>query len=310
MKKLIFSAVALCMGVCAMAQSNFYVYKSDGTEVEFAVDEVDSISFVKPPIRAISAVFSVASDKTVKFSSGNLQYTRSTQKWSFAENQYDFIGIDNVVDASFDAKSIEWTGKDLADKIDLFGWSADKGAQKWGVDTVQKETAYAGDFADWGQNIGDGSTWRTLTIDEWEYLFYSRNDYKSKYGTACIKLSETDSVNGMVLLPDNWTLPDGVVFKSGFSDKGTDITAYAAHQTFSLAQWQLMEQAGAVFLPAAGHRANLTVDIVALEGCYWSATEVWENEAAKFFDFQSSYLEMKNDNRFSAYSVRLVQDVK
>ncbi len=305
MKKLFFSAVALCMGICAMAQSNFYVYKSDGTEVEFAVGEVDSISFVKPPFRA---VFSVAADKTVKFSSGNLQYTRSTQKWAFAEHQYDIIGTDNLVDGtgevSYDIYSgYKWTGKDLADKVDLFGWSADKAAQPWGVDTMNVESAYAGAFADWGQNIGDGSTWRTLTNDEWKYLFYYRDDYQNKYGTACIKLSETDSVNGLVLLPDNWTCPDGIEFKSGCD-------GYAAHQTFNLAQWQQMEQAGAVFLPAAGHRAILTVDFVSINGRYWSATEEWTDEGAKYFRFGYYGVDFSSLNRGGGCSVRLVQDVK
>ena len=45
-------------------------------------------------------VFSVAADKQVTFSPGNLQYTQSTNTWSFAENQYDYIGTDNVIGGS------------------------------------------------------------------------------------------------------------------------------------------------------------------------------------------------------------------
>jgi hypothetical protein len=48
MKKLLFSFVALCMGMCAMAQSTIYVYQKDGNTCEIAVSNLDSISFTKP----------------------------------------------------------------------------------------------------------------------------------------------------------------------------------------------------------------------------------------------------------------------
>ena len=48
MKKLILFASALCMSVCAMAQSEFYVYKTDGSSVRYMIADVDSISFTVP----------------------------------------------------------------------------------------------------------------------------------------------------------------------------------------------------------------------------------------------------------------------
>jgi uncharacterized protein (TIGR02145 family) len=48
MKKLILFASALCMSVCAMAQSEFYVYKTDGSSVRYMIADVDSISFTAP----------------------------------------------------------------------------------------------------------------------------------------------------------------------------------------------------------------------------------------------------------------------
>ncbi|MDD6782411.1 MAG: hypothetical protein PUD89_05750, partial [Bacteroidales bacterium] len=48
MKKLILFACALCMSVCAIAQTTFYVYKTDGSAVEYAISDVDSISFTNP----------------------------------------------------------------------------------------------------------------------------------------------------------------------------------------------------------------------------------------------------------------------
>lgn len=60
---------------------------------------------------ACSGKFSVAKDRQVAFSKGNLQYRASTDTWRFAENQYDYIGNGNA------NKSATYDGW-----IDLFGW--------------------------------------------------------------------------------------------------------------------------------------------------------------------------------------------
>jgi hypothetical protein len=70
-----------------------------------------------------------------------------------------------------------------------------------------------------------------------------------------------------VLLPDNWTCPTGVTFKSGsHSTYGVDY--YAAYQTFTADQWSILEAAGAVFLPAAGRRIGTDVELVQCIGVY------------------------------------------
>lgn len=144
----------------------------------------------------------------------------------------------------------------LADKIDLFGWSGRIGSAKWGISTSKTISDYAGSFADWGTNaIGTSAanTYRTLTKDEWEYLLNSRDNASEKKGVARIHLNGDGSqyANGLILLPDSWVLPEGVAFKSGFADS-YDAEAYATYQTFTFAQWQKLEAAGAVFLPGFG----------------------------------------------------------
>ena len=48
----------------------------------------------------------------------------------------------------------------------------------------------------------------------------------------------------MILLPDSWTLPDGLTFTPGNQAWGKN--------TYTIDQWTMMEDAGAVFLPASG----------------------------------------------------------
>ena len=259
---------------------------------------------------APDGVFSVSRSKYVVFSSGNLQYTQSTDTWSFAENQWDYIGTDNVTGGSVSSDPTcgdRKSGDALADKVDLFGWSTS--INKFGVSTSYDDDDYSGSFVDWGSNqIGSDApnTWRTLTMDEWEYLLNTRPNASSLKGVA--KLNGVNSnkiLDGLILLPDSWTCPDGITFKSDFNDDNGD---YAAYQTFTADQWQQMEAAGAVFLPASGCRTGKNYSY-SDSGGYWSATEDDDSDACCFcFNSEEAYLLI--DFRFRGRSVRLVKDLK
>ena len=141
--------------------------------------------------------------------------------WRFAEHQYDYIGADNN---NISSTNDGW--------IDLFGWGTSgwmSGAvcyQPWDTSKTNadyfpggsNENDLTGGYAeaDWAwhnaiQNVGSQHhLWRTLTRNEWEYLFYGRTDAALKYGGATV-----DTVRGVVILPDNWTLPAGLSFTPG-----------------------------------------------------------------------------------------------
>ena len=284
-----------------------YAVNSKGTaygeEVSFTTKEemVDN-----PPSNLVAMPFSVSAGKQVTFSQGNLQYTQSTNTWSFAENQYDYIGTDNLTggrvysDTTYgDRKS----GTALADKIDLFGWSTV--TRNFGVSTSKLSSDYSGSFVDWGTNqIGADApnTWRTLSYGEWDYLLNTRPNASSLKGVA-----QVNGVNGLIFLPDNWTCPSGVTFKSGFhNNDGVDY--YAAYQTFTAEQWSKLEAAGAVFLPAAGYRSGTMVTNVQHRGDYWSATE-YNSDDAYYLFFYSGGAGMSIGRRYYGRSVRLVKDL-
>ena len=306
------AVIALMMTISASAQ--FYIYCSDGNVIK-----VDSISMIAPteaedptqpdnpttPSAGIG-VFSVSADKQVTFSKGNLQYTQSTNTWSFASVQWEMIGTDNVTDGSVSSDPTNGDSKEgtaLADKVDLFGWSTS--ATNFGVSTSTSSSDYSGSFVDWGTNkIGNDApnTWRTLTYDEWNYLLNNRNNASSLHGVA-----QVNGVNGLIFLPDNWTCPAGVTFKSGFhSSYGVDY--YAAYQTFTAEQWAKLEAAGAVFLPAAGSRRGTTVRGVQSYGYYWSATRLSSN-FAYYLSVDSGAANVDGVNRGNGQSVRLVKDL-
>ena len=250
-------------------------------------------------------VFSVAEGRTVTFSKGNLQYTQSTNTWSFASAQWEVIGTDNVTGGSVSSGEYgdRKEGTALADKVDLFGWSTN--ATNFGVSTSTSTSDYSGSFVDWGTNkIGSDApnTWRTLTYNEWEYLLNNRPNASSLKGVA-----QVNGVNGLILLPDSWTCPSGVTFKSGFhSEWGVEY--YAAYQTFTAAEWSKLEAAGAVFLPTAGLRSGTNVRYVQFCGDYWSATES-NSYNAYYLYFYSGVESVESVTRYPGRSVRLVKDL-
>lgn len=255
-----------------------------------------------------------AQGKQVQFSQGNLQYIGSaaTPYWKFADHQWDYLGDNGQASDS-----------PTADR-DLFRWGTsgyNHGAvayQPWEING-STNNAVAGKYyayghsnynlndstgkADWGYNaIANGGNhenndWRTLTSDEWGYLFNTRTDAVSKKG-----LGNVNGVNGMILLPDAWTLPDGQSFTPGTS---------AWINVYDLAQWTQMEANGAVFLPAAGYYdyRSSSLSHLGVYGSYWSSTSSGD-DIAYDESFTQSKIARLSESRAYGQSVRLVKDAQ
>ncbi len=262
--------------------------------------------------------FSVSANQQVHFSQGNLRYQASTKTWSFADHQYDFIGDapgNTTVDALRPTQA-EW--------IDLFGWATSgyKGQQPYTTSSdlskygtgVNSTDDLTGTNYDWGvynaiSNGGNKSgLWRTLNRDEWEYILNKRAHAVDLRGQASV-----NSIDGYIILPDDWETPEGLVFKPDPCNMTTNV--------YSLSQWNDMEQAGALFLPFAGQRRLEVVGIIirnpSIEG-YYATGSMWADPLFKEFWYeQNHYVNISNDrNAFlntdalsRGYSVRLAQDV-
>ena len=181
-------------------------------------------------------IFSVADGKFVQFSTGNLQYEVEYNKWSFAENQYDYVG-----EANINVGNPNYEGK-----IDMFGWSADG---KFGVNPSNKNEDYYGTFQDWGDLVNEAD-WYTLSADEWKYLLNTRANAANLKQIAKVNNGEKDIV-GIMLFPDAWAMPADVNVAAAYDDY-FKVNIY----NYTLEQWQKLEAVGAVFLPAAGRRTG------------------------------------------------------
>ena len=253
------------------------------------------------PEGAVNGLFSVSSDSQVYFSQGNLQYQASTEAWRFAEHQWDYVGgyiygeneywesyyihYGNVSGGNNSNISPTYNGW-----IDLFGWGTsgyNHGAvcyQPWSTSqTSSNYYAYGNSTynlydqtgqADWGYNpISNGgnipNAWRTLTQPEWSYIFNTRATTSGiRYAKA-----QVNDVNGVILLPDDWSPTT-----YNLNNVNTSSASFSSN-TITVSQWTTFENAGAVFLPAAGDRLGADdpenggcVYNVGSRGFYWSSS--------------------------------------
>lgn len=285
---------------------DYSIYKMNryyGLPVRLVADENPNVSKAFDLDGASYKTFSVADGRTVHFSKGNLRYNAATNTWAFAAKQYLYIGDANANIA-----------EDYNGWIDLFSWGTsgwNSGAtafQPWSTSTTSTDYSpggydtvdLTGDYAqaDWGvyNKITNGGNkagkWRTLTYEEWEYLI----DRSGKYGMATIG----GTYKGMVLLPDDWTLPSGVAFTAGYGN------GYSTN-SYTTTQWQKMEAAGAIFLPAAANRYASTINDAGTYGFYYTSSHYNENSVWYIY-FGESNVAPQIQSRSYGRSVRLVKD--
>ena len=255
----------------------------------------------------VNPAFSVSEVRTIGFSTGNLQYTTTGTHvtsdtildgtWRFALHQYDTVGTANaLISSSYNG----W--------IDLFGWGTSGYNNRYPYLSTDSMTAYdnghqnlSGTKYDWGtynavQNGGNQpNTWFVLTKEEWMYLLYTRDGAANKFGHANVA-----GINGMVLLPDSWSSPIGTYFAPGFANG-------FATNTYTAAQWDVMESYGAIFLPATGYRYDSTrIAGLGSYGHYWTASAD-SNSSTHYLSFAFDRASIESYRNSQGKSVRLVR---
>ena len=256
---------------------------------------------------ALSGEFSVSSTTKVRFAQGNLQavigtgisnYIATASEWKFAENQYDIIG-NAPGNTSFAVGTI----------VDLFCWvGASATYNSYGLTSYPSNSStYFGNRSgeslktDWGSipevidSYGEG--WRTLSASEWAYLLDTggRTNAANKraFATVCGK-------KGLLILPDDWTLPAGCSFTVTISNFTTNVYDETA--------WSKMEAVGVVFLPSTAYRNVLSVGSVN-DVFYWSSTSASSTNANNIALWADTAYLPGNDPRTRGFAVRLVRNV-
>ena len=303
-----------------------------GEELEFIPTDIVTTW----PDGVLPGSFSVSEDRKVRFSQGNLQYNPSGGVWRFAEYQWDFVGGESDVDyigtvyengvrCDNSLVSVNYSGW-----VDLFGWGTsgwDNGNvyyQPYDYSSHSNVSAFygppgnydlTGEYAqsDWGSNsISNGSSrqWRTITAEELYYLLFER---ATPSYLRFVK-AKVAGVRGMILLPDDWS-PATYYFR------GVNLNIDYSVNLVPGRDWlDVLEPAGAVFLPAAGYRFNdIYWNGISLSqhtsGSYWTSTQGTSVDSATEFYFEGCEegsvapdLMSENCFRSNGNSVRLISD--
>ena len=295
-------------------------------------------NFKTVPTGAINGLFRInANGDQVYFSKGNLQFQASTNIWRFAENQWNYVGgtnyygefgnvYENGLKCNNDEISSTYSGW-----IDLFGWGTsgwengnlyyrpydyeyleypggDYGYGYGPTDGTNYLNSLAGTYAnaDWGiynpiSNGGNQSgQWRTLTHEEWIYIFNKRDTYSGfRFAKA-----QVNNVNGVILLPDDWNSS-----YYSLSNINMNVLDFDGNN-ISASQWGVLEQHGAVFLPCAGSRYETSVNGTAPNptgGIYWSSSCNGNSSAfSAGFSNTGGVYPNNHSSRYDGLSVRLV----
>ena len=266
-------------------------------------------------------LFSVADGRQVLFSKGNLLFstvgTHATAEsdsvqgtFRFAEHQYDYLGEAN---ANISDTNSGW--------IDLLcwgssGWHVSPNSLKDGdydIESLCGSEAYA----DWGVYNTIGSdpvgTWRTLTREEWDYLINQRAA-STVDGTDSARYAEATvaGTKGLIIFPDRFVRPEGIAPIQNINHN--NFTISFSDNVYTAEQWTLLEQAGAVFLPAAGFRGATWLSTVGEGGSYWASTCNANRQAYALLFIEglvnaSAECTYEKDRGYGL-SVRLVKDKK
>ena len=304
----------------------------DAPDAEYAVKNSDNV---------LSQFTVNANGKKVYFSKANLRFVgfnNNTGSWSFHENQVDASSAwPEYGDNNIDIPSGESTN-------DRFAWGlyGNHGMYEddWPAITTNLSKA---DGNDWGcafsETSSEGDNWRTLTIDEWNYLFNGRSQQK-RFLKVTLKMEGTpNAVQGILLFPDDYVEPAGLTktFTYNFNTSASTGSCYvvadgdkfvnAKVYTDPTSNSYKMLAAGAVFLPAAGYRIQQWYQMYYCHqpgaytgslnwdayGYYWSSTSGAYNEfshtsRAFYFDRSRVGEATSYQDRSHGMCVRLVWD--
>lgn len=249
------------------------------------------------PAYKVNPYFSIGHGEIVHIAPGNLQYQASTSTWRFAEHHWDYVGgTENpgtpgaVVWGNVSGSSNNSIGESgYTGWIDLFGWGT--GNQPTLHSTADGDY---GIYNEWGQHVGDGN-WYTLNNEQWDYLLDQDEDKairSGKNGPAIVH-----GVGGFVLLPDWFECPSYTL-----TPDGTGAYQYHNHMdcyylnNYTDAQWDVMEQYGAVFIPVAGSRTDANYSMGTTGNSYIPNTDPVEYAGAT-----TSYWSSEDESDVCAY---------
>lgn len=252
--------------------------------------------------RILSGEFTVGTDRKARFSGGNLWYDGTD--FYFESEQY----------MSSPASSSNRNNK----HISHFMWC---GRDRYATALTYIDDGATAFFAASGFTVYGNSSWYTPSHAELMSLLFRRSASTvcgvadARWFKGRINTSGSTYINGFFLIPDVFTWPASVTTDPSASINKAN-AGYSA-VSFTASEFNALEQAGIVFLPAAGSRdgseGSASVSDVNINGYYWIANLLSDPYSEQFgFSGSSIFPSSQNTSlkeRYMAQSVRLLIDV-
>lgn len=268
-------------------------------------------------------VFTVAVDangnptKKVYFSPGNLQFV--DEHWKFADHQYDVLHPRSG--QTYDPESTHaW---------DLFAWSTPY--NKYGKNSTVVENGPTPWFKDWGTVFGD-DTWFTMSSNEFACLISDRQTGinitaggQTFNSVRFLPVLLANGMQGIIIFPDSWPSNANLSRISQITwpkQNGSYLfnsmplgSTWNTMQSLSMADYQVLENAGCAFLPASGATwgfppvtmNDFDVDGSSVAVKYWTSTGQSSRQATIFTLDNSQQYHQNWMNGNTVYAVRLVR---
>lgn len=224
----------------------------------------------------LPGTFSVSASKAVHFSAGNLWYDKSSSSFKFELNQYSH---DSDIKGTHKSYFLWSKSASVACASNYSDGSAATGDVLFTNDP-DDATAANPDFTAGGMT----GAWRTLSLDEWKYLFenHSYTVGAEVCGAKCVVIAPDECLNGY-----------------SFNNSKT---------SYSVADWAVAEAAGVACMPYAGH-VNSSPNLVN-DGTYmyvWASDCDSKSNGNHVF-YQNTKIQFGANSRSYGKSVRLVLD--
>ena len=263
------------------------------------------------PFTAVPGGFVVdAEENEVVFARGNLLVentfdgTNNNRVWKFEENQWGYH-------ASFDGDdSYSVLGK--TKYISHFGFGTSAIAP--GLESHLMTEGLDYQWSDWGlhfdekgvgsESLTDGA-WHTLSSGEWKYVTELRKSASVMPQARIYDPASGTSYYGFLFLPEHWETP------SGCSVSSSGVNRYSVSNDASSYDgwWIAMEEAGAVFLPAAGRAGDTGFFSTGTRGNYWTSSATANATYALGLGLTNVGVNpQSNYYRHYGYTVRLAHD--
>jgi len=295
------------------------------------------IRFVRYKHNILPGRFAVSASDTVRFAQGNLQYRASTDKWRFAENQWDVVGnaAGNTTEEASRASQDNW--------IDLFGWGCSgkdngqaafmpyycsetesdyrSGTKGTSIPKTDMDWAYYNTIINGGNAGGpESGQWYVLTREEWCYVLGIKFLPTGASDSTSIRdrarelcgYGQVHGVNGLIILPDGWNWDDLAADTATLHFKWTPYNKLFTDNVIRNEDdgnefWRKMENYGAVFLPVGGVRQGTTVKNTSYG--YYHTMSYNTSSGAKVFSVRlnNQLVNISSMNKSDGRSIRPVQ---